>query len=260
MNLKKPEHYEAIISEKNQLTSTIYHVRFSLPLSQTLLFTPGQYATVVIDSKIRRQYSFCSDPYHTKEFEMVIDVAPMGPGSKFFLEKAVGDTVAFLGPLGTFRLADTPMKKVLIATGTGIAPFRSMLLNEVLRSSFLVPSKGYDELSFTTKELTKNKELTTRNFSLYWGLRHEEDMYWDKELKDLVGQLVGFQYFMSLSKPSEKWTGLVGHVTDHVLKQEHNWEMTEFYLCGNRSMIDEMMQKLSAHNVKKEQIKTDLFY
>ena len=254
MEAIKPQQYQAVVTKKIQLTSHVFQFLFQLNNPSALQFISGQYATFIIDPQTRRQYSLCSDPHDTTHFEIVIDTTPMGPGSKYFLGKNVGDGVMCLAPLGNFGLTDTYTKKVLVATGTGIAPFRSMLLNEVRRSSVLGHRKDVDELVST------NQDLRSMTYSLYWGLRYEDDMYWDTELRYLVGQLAGSQYFMCLSKPTPQWSGLTGHVTDHVLENEKNLQNCEFYLCGNSAMITEMESRLSALNVSKEQIKSDLFY
>lgn len=235
MEVQKPQQYSAVITKKIQLTANVYHFVITLKNPLVLQFIPGQYATFVIDQQIRRQYSICSDPSLTDQFEIVIDTTPMGPGSKYFLEKKEGDEVVCLAPLGNFRLTENPMKKVLIATGTGIAPFRSMILDWMHKKN--------------TTEIT-----------LYWGLRHEDDIYWEKELQGLVGEYRGFQYFLCLSKPQGNWQGFTGHVTECVMNYEKNVQNCEFYLCGNTAMISEMEKLLSAQNVKKEQIKTDMFY
>ncbi|MCJ7826369.1 FAD-dependent oxidoreductase [Patescibacteria group bacterium] len=240
------QQYTGIITKKSQLTKTVFHFIIQNEYPKELLFQPGQYATFFVDEKTRRQYSFCSAPDQSS-FELVVDVSPMGPGSKYFLEKKEGERVEYLAPLGNFTLSQNPLKKIFVATGAGIAPFRSMLLNGI-----------------------QNSEFRIQNCALYWGLRYEDDVYWDSEFKALFGQYTGFQYFLSLSKPSQNWHGLTGHITEHVFKnspfakasgdKEKNLQNCEFYLCGNSAMIKEIESKLSAQNVQNERIKKDMFY
>ena len=248
----KPQRYTGVITNKLRLTKTVYHFFIQNEQPKELLFTPGQYATFIIDDKTRRQYSFCSSP-NPSSFELVVDVAPMGPGSRYFLEKKVGERVVYLAPLGNFMMSDTPFRKVLIATGTGIAPFRSMMLNEM-------------EIK-NQKSKIKNNSLQSPSFvlshpstSLYWGLRYEDDVYWDREIRDLAGQYTGFQYFLCLSKPTPEWQGLRGRVTEKVFENEKSPQNSEFYLCGNSAMITEMKTRLSAMNVPDKRVKIDIFY
>lgn len=250
MEFSKPQQYTGIITKKLQLTKTVFHFFIDIDHPAGFTFVPGQYGTFIIDKKNRRQYSFCSAPNATS-FELVVDVAPMGPGSIYFLEKNVGDTIEMLAPLGNFTLSENSLKKVFVATGTGIAPFRSMLRNGIFNSQFSISNKN------TNNSLSA---ISNPSISLYWGLRYEDDVYWDRELKAIAGQLTGFQYFLSLSKPTEQWDGLKGHVTQQVFQHEKNSKNCEFYLCGNTAMITEMQTQLSAMNVPKEQVKIDQFY
>lgn len=254
MEQYKPSQCTAVVVRKLQLTKNVYHFFFHPEEPSEFLFVPGQYVTFIIDPQTRRQYSLCSAP-NPLSFELIVDVSPMGPGSKYFLEKKEGDRVDYLGPLGNFTLNDNPLRKVFVATGTGIAPFRSMLLNEIQRNKDIKKQSEKDLQNSLSPDISVSLSL-----SLYWGLRHEDDMYWDTEFRTLVGQYTGFQYFFTLSKPTPHWTGLTGHVTDHVFKNEKNLENSEFYLCGNKAMITDMKNRLSAKNIKNGRIKMDMFY
>lgn len=212
------------------LTPRVLHLFFSLPESSPLTFTAGQYGTVVINQTTRRQYSFCSDPKDTHGFEFLIDTTPMGPGSTYFLERKPGDTISLLAPLGSFCMQESPRKKMLIATGSGIAPFRSMILDAVDRTPIAV----------------------------LWGLRQEDNRYWHKEFTLLADKYPTFSYTLYLSQPQGTWTGKTGHVTDHI-QNEPNLKETDFYLCGNTQMIAEVKQILSAHQVPEGQIRTESF-
>ena len=154
----------------------------------------------------------------------------MGPGSLYFLSKKVGDALQMLAPLGNFCIEPTPRRKVFVATGTGIAPIRSMLLHAI----------------------------QTTPMTLYWGLRHETDIYWNKEFVDLAKQYPTFQYTLVLSKPETQWQGKTGHVTEY-LADEGDLTDADYYLCGNKQMISDTKVLLLAHHVPDVQIKTEMF-
>jgi NAD(P)H-flavin reductase len=158
----------------------------------------------------------------------------MGPGSKFFLEKKVGDRITVLAPLGTFRFELPTPPVVFVATGTGIMPFRSMI------ETYLI-SGGKQEITFV------------------WGLRHEEDIFWKDVLDAWQKTYPNFHYSIVLSKPSDAWKGKTGHVTEHILEEIPSLETHTFYLCGNRHMISDVKTDLLAHKVPEGQIKTELF-
>ncbi len=232
MHMDKPSHYTATITSKKQIAPHVYELTFSLT-SGEVRYAAGQYVSFIIDEKTRRQYSFCCPSTDSTKFDIVVDVAPMGPGSKFFLEKKVGDTVQVLAPLGTFRFDDHKSPVVFVATGTGIVPFRTMI------EEYLV-SGGKQKIT------------------LFWGLRYEEDIFW-KDLLDHWQQFYpNFHYEIVLSKPSTSWQGKIGHVTEHI-REVPNFETCPFYLCGNRHMISDVKTDLLAHNVPEGRIKTELF-
>jgi Na+-transporting NADH:ubiquinone oxidoreductase subunit F len=95
---------------------------------------------------------------------------------------------------------------------------------------------------------------------LYWGVRHEEDIYWKNEFDMLAKNQLNFSWHLILSKPTSVWRGMTGHVTEHVLNDEKDLANNEFYLCGSRAMTEEVRSKLLDQNVPKEQIKSELFF
>lgn len=234
-----PQQYTAVIESKELLTKNIYLVNFRLQNPATLLFLPGQTISLHVGERINRSMSIASAPGDTTHILMVHDVTPMGPGSKWTLAHNVGDTATFMAPLGIFLLDPSPRKKVFIATGTGIAPFRSMLLD-----------------IFSNSELrTQHSELV-----LYWGLRHEEDVYWKKEFEDLTRKHPNFNFKLTLSKAGDAWKGLRGRVTEHVIKEEQQLMESEYYLCGNKEMVKEMEEKLMGAGVPKAQVYKEMYY
>lgn len=225
-----PSIYTGTIREITPLTEHVLHITCTLPEKTALEFAAGQYATVIIDQKTRRQYSFCSDPKQTHEVSFVVDTTPGGPGSRFFQEKRVGEEVQFLAPLGLFVLHKTTQKTLFVATGTGIAPIRSMILAGV----------------------------ATTPMTLYWGLRHEEDVYWDREFTNLAARYPTFHYHLVLSQPTPTWKGMTGHVTEFVKLYPGLPDITA-YLCGNNHMVAEVTQLLVELQVPPEAIYTELF-
>lgn len=123
-----------------------------------------------------------------------------------------------------------------MATGTGIAPFRSMLLD------------------------TSDNRIPNEQMSLYWGLRTTEDIFDNEELMRIDLERDNLIYYLALSKPPENWTGSTGHVTDLVFAKEQDIVGCDYYLCGNRKMILEMQTRLTEKGVPKEHMKFDPFF
>ena len=237
LNFTKPVHYKARVIEKTQLTSKVFWARYQLIKPPTLTFVAGQTIMITVAPNIYRPMSIASPPQENTVITSIQDVSPDGPGSKWMEALKVRDTLEFMAPLGRFVIdRESPRKRVLVATGTGIAPFRSMLLDCL------------DGLA------------CKKAMSLYWGLRFAEDVYLQDELKQLIKDYTNLSYYLILSKPPEDWTGLKGHVTEFVFTNEKDPKNCDFYLCGNKAMITEIQKKLAEKGVSAEQTKFDPFY
>lgn len=220
------------VVKKEQVTEKVYMVTFRLVDPPTIDFRAGQNMMLMIAPGVNRTMSIASPPSKKDELLMVHDISPMGPGSQWTLGLKVGDRATIVAPTGgMLSFIDSPRRKVMVATGTGIAPFHAMILD---KPSYLM--------------------------SLYWGLRHEEDVYWETEFETIAALNTSFRWQLILSQPTQSWTGARGHVTEHLFSSEKNFTNSEFYLCGNKAMIEEVRAKLLERDVPKEQIKTELFY
>lgn len=224
------------VIKKEQVTEKVYFVTFKLLNPPTIDFKAGQNMMLMIAPGVNRTMSIASPPSRNQELFMVQDVSPMGPGSRWTLALLVGDKATIMAPTGgALSFIDSPRKKVMVATGTGIAPFHAMVVDYLSRGG--------------------SSALT-----LYWGQRYESDVYWKAELDAIASAHPTFTWHQILSKATDAWHGLTGHVTEHVLSMEKDVQNHEYYLCGNKAMIEEVRAALIERNVPKEQVKTELFY
>lgn len=223
------------VSAKEKVTEKVYFVTFR-PISPTeFSYKAGQNMMLMIAPGVNRTMSIASAPT-SNEILMVHDVSPMGPGSQWTLGLKVGDQATIVAPTGgALSFVDSPKKKVMIATGTGIAPFHSMIIDRLAHD-------------------------THAQLALYWGQRYEADVYWKDEFDRIAREHPSFLWKQILSKPTEAWQGPKGHVTEHVLQDERDVQNSEFYLCGNKGMIEEVRARLIEQGVPAIQIKTELFY
>ncbi len=228
--------FTAEVIQKDKITEHVYFVTFKLKQPEEISFRAGQCMMLMCGAGVNRTMSIASVPSVTNQVSMVHDVSPMGPGSKWTLGLTIGDTVNFVAPTGVFFFDETsPRKKVFVATGTGIAPFYSMIKDYLHK-------KGDAQIE------------------VYWGMRYEADMFWQEELNGLYETYPNFNWHQVLSKPPENWKGLTGHVTEHVLHSDKDLSTDEYYLCGNKQMIEDVRARLTEKNVPKDQIKSELFY
>lgn len=251
--MDKPQTYSASVSSVVNMAGEFYVAKIALTDPKEMHFLAGQYVIFQIGPpKIRHTLSIASSPADSKTIDILQSVAPMGEGSKWMLGLKPGDTVQFLGPLGKFMLQKesplrqgsseaSPQPKVFVATGCGIAPLRSMIL---------------DQLSAVSYQSSDSSQKMT----LYWGLRYEEDVFWKKEFDALAARYPNFHFTITLSRPTDRWMGARGRVTAHVAAGTPELSKSEFYLCGTRQMIIDMKGLLAENGVPSDQIFTETFF
>src|SRR3990167_11351528 len=120
-----PQTLLAKVTKKTNLAGNYWLV--VLEFQDAFDFAAGQYVSLkVAEDGTRRSYSIASAP-NTKVIELLVDVGPMGAGSRYILGLKLGDSVEVLGPLGRFTLPPSLKKVLFVATGSGIVPFRPMI-------------------------------------------------------------------------------------------------------------------------------------
>lgn len=228
-----PQTLSAVFENRTHLSPDYYLLRFKA--KSPFKFFAGQYVTFhIAPPKLRHTMSIASSP-NEDSFEILQCVAPGGQGSHWAEELAAGAEVAFTGPLGQLTLKESPRKKIFIATGCGISPFRSIIVDYLKRD-------GKTEVM------------------LYWGMRHISDLFWQEELSKLAADYPNFHYLITLSQPEDGWQGARGHVTDHLMNNEKDLLGSDFYLCGGNAMITEVKKRLLENRVPASQIFNEIFY
>ncbi len=237
MQLPRPQQFTARLEEKVQHTDKYVQYSFELTEPHTMQFVAGQYVSIkVSEAGQRRAYSICSAPSIDHGFELLVDISPKGLGCCYLESLKFGDTVSVLGPLGMFTMPETDeTARYCIATGSGIAPFRSMILDEL-----------------------QNKH-DPRPLTLYWGLRHEQDMFWELEFQELAQSFPHFTSKIILSQPGENWPLDKGRVTD-LLTALGTPATAGYYLCGNGAMVKQAIEQLTQAGVPQQHIHHEMFF
>lgn len=203
-------------------------------------FTPGQFVTLdlPIDEKPGkrwRSYSIASHPDGSNIFELVIVLNPFGKGTPYlFNEVKVGDHLTFRGPLGVFTiptLLDKPL--FLVCTGTGIAPFRSMV------------------------HYIHQQNLPHQGVYLLAGHRHRHNLLYHDEMLRLQQEFQGFEYHPVLSR--EEWEGHSGYVHQVYSNILNGSTDARFMLCGWKNMVDEAKTHLIGMGFDKKHIHSELY-
>lgn len=210
-------------------------------------FHAGQFVTMdlPIGEKRRerwRSYSIANAPDGSNVLEFCIVHLEGGKGTTwFFNEVEVGTPIKFKGPNGMFYLPyEIKTDLVFICTGTGVAPFRSMI------GDLLATKKPH------------------QNIHLIFGTRHAEGILYREEFEKWVGEMPDFQFDVALSReekeldfPFETRRGYVHPI--YLEKYKTPTADRHFYLCGWQNMVDEAMQNLSDLGYTERQIKHELY-
>lgn len=164
--------------------------------------------------EITRAYSIASAPDHHR-IALCLNRVQDGFMSNFLCDMKAGEELPCQGPFGNFILRPPMRDTLFIATGTGIAPCRSML-QWVLAD----PRRHQD-----------------RTLSLLFGSRTEKDIYYHDEFLQLAADHPNFRYLPTLSRGSSAWRGLRGYVQEHVPAIVGSRSDMHAYICGLKKMI-----------------------
>lgn len=224
------------VGYKANLAGSTWILGIDLP--EVAEFSPGQFVSLkVTEEGLRRSYSVASLP-GKKSVDLVVDVSPMGVGSKYVLGLKVGDPVEMLGFSGKFVVSDEMISQremIFVGTGAGVVPLKPMVED-------LLMNKGF-----------------RGQVRLVWGMRQEGDLYWIGEIGKLQRDFDNFHFEITLSKPGDDWLGRRGHVGDLIESLKYKWEETSAFLCGNPEMITEIKSKLLSKGVPEDKINFERF-
>jgi CDP-4-dehydro-6-deoxyglucose reductase len=233
-DIPAPQTLPCRIHEIKRLAPDVLSVKLRLPPSVEFRFLPGQYIDVIGPGGKRRSYSLANSDATEKILELHIRLINDGLFSAYWFETAkVNDLLRLHGPLGTFFLRGVKGKGlVFLATGTGLAPVKS-----ILGGLFEIPPEDWPE-----------------SISVYWGGRTSSDLYFNLDFPFKL-----FNYIPVLSRPEPSWDGEVGYVQDVLLSKHTDLGNTMVYACGSDAMIKSAEAKLTAAGLPEGYFMSDAF-
>lgn len=204
-------------------------IRLALPKAPPFAFLAGQYLSILMKDNHTRNYSIASSPDTPDQLELHVRKRQGGlfSGLLFGDRPAVkeGAIIRIQAPLGTFFIKKNSCAPLLLlATGTGFAPIKSIL-------HYLT---GHDP---------------KRSVHLYWGARHEADLYQAGVAAEMIAALPNARFTQVLSRPQEGWQGAKGYIHQKVMEDYTDLSGYEVYACGSPAMIADA-QKLLETNCK----------
>lgn len=214
------------------LTPSVRELVFERIDGKPMAFEAGQWVNVLLpisagngEATIKRSYSIASAPDGSSRFEIAVTRVERGPASTWLHSVSAGTVLPFTGPQGFFtRGPASAAPSLMIATGTGVTPLRSMM-----RSAFAAGSR--------------------QPVWLLLGVRREHDLLYEDELHAAAeaSDLVRFE--PTLSQPAAEWSGRRGYVQAHVREL---WRALESlgpvrphaYVCGLHRMVASVREVL----------------
>ena len=212
--------------------------RFFLKFGHDVIFQSGQF--VIIDfGKLNHTYSSRSysiaDLSHGSVIEICVSLKKNGAATPLLFNYKIGEKLKISIPQGRFILPDNLNTESIgfICTGTGVAPFRSMI-----------------------KDLLTLRKYTGKIY-LFFGCRTQNDILYREEFEELQNTHSNFHYTPVLSR--EDWNGAKGYVHVHYNSIFQTKPNAVIYLCGWSEMLKETRENLKSFGYTRSEIKVEFY-
>ncbi len=215
------------------LAPAVRHLSLERADGHAFAFTPGQFIQIhfnYADGKpTKRSYSVgtAGDGKSAVErIEIAVSYVEGGAATELLSQLDEGDTLDASGPYGRFCLMDADANKryLLVATGTGVTPYRAMLPQ--------------------IRTLTQARGCT---FALVYGARNEAELLYGDEFEAFAHEVPGFSFhacFSRVPRAVPRPHDRNGRAQVALGELGPNSEHDIAYLCGNPNMVDETFAML----------------
>lgn len=226
--------------EATMISPKVKHFIFSAEQSPAFNYQPGQFITIQFEhngKQLKRSYSIANAPKHDNRIEFAAGYVEGGPGTDLLFNLSPGDKININGPFGRLILKDDiPRRYILVATSTGVTPYRAMI-------------------SELKQRLSSNPSL---NVIILLGVQKDIDAIYAQEFVDFANSFPNQVSFrLQLSRADnvtlQPWQ-FKGYVQHAFSELALNPAEDVVYLCGNPGMIDEAFENLKANGFAMQQI------
>lgn len=225
----------ARVERIDDLAPDVKRLWLRLPPNERMSFLAGQYLDIVLRDGRRRSFSMANAPSSDSLLELHVRRCPGGRFTGYVFEALrARDLLRVQGPLGTFFLREADRPAILIAGGTGFAPLKAIIEEQLATQS-------------------------GRQLHLFWGARTEPDLY----LHELAAswQARGLSsYTPVLSETGHtRWSGATGWVHEAVLERFPALAPYDVYMSGPPAMINAARPDFAAAGLAREHLHFDAF-
>ena len=258
-----PPAFEARLIAARALTRNVRELVFERVDGRPMTFQPGQWVNALVpvtaDQTLKRSYSIASAPDGSSRFELAVTRVETGAGSQWLHEVRLGEVLRFVGPQGFFtRSVVNAPPSLMIATGTGVTPFRAMVRAALIAGS-------------------------TAPIWILLGVRTEADVLYEDELRRLAREHSFLRFEPTLSQPTlsqptlsqptaqssaqsspSGWSGRRGYVQAHVrtlwLELVALGGTPHAFICGLHRMVGSLRQIMREElGVGREQVHSERY-
>lgn len=231
-----PQVFDVTVRNIKDLGNETRHFELFYDSGKSMDFIPGQFVSVLCPDRdgkiIRRAYSIASSPDVKDHLDLCLKLVETGKVTPWFWSLKEGDRFQIQGPLGKFILPDEiDFDIVFVSTGTGIAPFRSMIQT-------LLPA-GFK-----------------RKVWSIFGVRYDNSIPYHEEWLELARKYPNFTYIPTISRAGSDWKGETGYVQTKVEKYFQGTDISgkKVYICGLNLMIQAVQEACAKAGFPKEKV------
>ena len=242
------DHFQLRLVDAHMLAPTVRHLAFERVDGQPLAFQPGQFLQVHFHyddgTATKRSYSVATvgDGHSpVPRVELAVSYVDGGAATKLLGELPLGGVIDASGPYGRFCLQDTDThpRYLLLATGTGVTPYRAML-----------------------PQIEKLLAGGDREVVLLYGARNETELLYGEEFEAFAQSHPGFMFHGCLSRDARavpRSTDRSGHVQYVLAELGPHADRDIAYLCGNPNMVDAAFAALQEFGLPVKQIRREKY-
>jgi len=219
---------------RSPLSSRVHRLRFAA--RAPFDWAAGQHLVVVFGQgqALFLPYSIASasDQKNPGEFELAVAV---DAGAPVMDTLPLGAELEVEGPAGNFTWQGAPSPgALLVGVGTGIAPLRALIEEELARAS--------------------DTEIT-----LLAGHRAHDDVLFAADFARLAAEHARFHFIPTLTSGDPTWLGRRGRVQAQLAEAVNSLAPLDAYVCGRLDMVSEVVRILVAHGVPESRIRSEGF-
>jgi ferredoxin-NADP reductase len=242
------EHFQLRLVDSHMLAPAVRHLVFARVDGQPLALIPGQFMQVHFQyadgTATKRSYSVATvgdGASPVAHVEIAVSYVDGGAATHLLGNLPVGGVIDASGPYGRFCLqaADSNRRYLLVATGTGVTPYRAML-----------------------PQLEKLLAAGNREVVLLYGARSERELLYGEQFDAFAQAHPGFTFHGCLSREPRavvRASDRSGHV-QHVLAELQPQAGQDIaYLCGNPNMVDAAYAALKDFGLPVQHIRREKY-